>query len=108
MHFVFNGFHQNANLRHYRFERVTDDRTRDAYSVMADLTLLRKYEIGLQDAPLLCLRILENADQTSLRHRLTFSEDEMRKLAADKARAKEAAALKPKSHRPGPKANAQH
>ena len=110
MVFVLAGFQQKENLRHYRFEGIADDRTRVDYFVVADLVLLRKYQIGLQDAPLLCLHLLQSEGESSETRRLTFSEDAMRKYAGDRAAAKEAAALKAKKHRyiPKPNSSAHH
>jgi hypothetical protein len=104
VHFVFTGFQQSKNSRQFGFERIEDDRTRSAYVVVADLTLLRKYAIGLQDAPLLCLQLLKDAADPQVERRFTFTEDDMRKYATDRATAKEAAALKAK-HRRFPKPN---
>ena len=105
MVFVLAGFQQKENLRHYRFEGILDDRTRVDYVVIADLGLLRKYQIGLQEAPLLCLHLLQTEGESSESRHLTFSEDGMRKYANDRAAAKEAAALKAKKHRYIPKPN---
>lgn len=106
MTFVFTGFEQKENYRQFSFEGVGDDRSRVAFIVLADLALLRKYQIAIQDAPLLCRRLLEDADITSVVRSFTFTEDKMRKYATDRASAKEAAALKAKRHRPFPRPNA--
>lgn len=107
MNFVFTGFEQKGNFRQYGFDCVAADRTRVAYIVLADLALLRKYQIAIQDAPLLCRRMLEeDADGGTLVRSFTFTEDSMRKYATDRATAKEAAALKAKRHRNFPRPNA--
>jgi hypothetical protein len=105
VNFVFTGFEQKANFRQYSFEGVAADRTRVAYIVLADLALLRKYQIAVQDAPLLCRRLLEDAGEATITRSFTFTEDNMRKYATDRAAAKEAASLKAKRHRPFPRSN---
>jgi hypothetical protein len=100
VNFVFTGFVQKENFRQFSFEGVGEDRSRVAYIVLADLALLRKYQIAIQDAPLLCRRLLDDVGASSLARSFTFTEEKMRKYATDRASAKEAAALKAKRHRP--------
>jgi len=94
MKFVLAGFRQNENIRHYSFQGIGDDRrTRTEFSVGVDLTLLHKHGIPLQEAPLLCSRLLTSrgADE-QLRsvmfseRSLMFSDDDMLAYAAQRAR----------------------
>ena len=105
MSFVLTGFEQKENFRQFSFERIGADRMRLSYIVLADLALLRKYQIALQDAPLLCRRLLDDVDEGSVARSFTFTEEDMRKYATDRAAAKEAASLKAKRHRPFGRSN---
>ncbi|HLJ18278.1 MAG TPA: hypothetical protein VKV15_27555 [Bryobacteraceae bacterium] len=99
MHFTFTGFHQTNNIRQFQFEALAPDRTRSTFLVHADLTLLRKYHISLQDAPLLCLQLLETTDEAALSLSVMFSEEDMRKHDAGRIATREAALLKKKQAR---------
>ncbi|MEO7145805.1 MAG: hypothetical protein ABI165_20110 [Bryobacteraceae bacterium] len=99
MHFIFTGFRQTNNIRQFAFELLAADKTRSRFIVDADLTLLRKYHISLQDAPLLCLHLLEGADEESRAAAVTFTEDDMRKHESELTALREAALLKKKQAR---------
>lgn len=98
MQFVFTGFQQHENLRHYRFERIAEDKGRSVHVVLADPALLLKYQISLQDTPLLCLKLLEGVIEPPLPEQIVFSEEHMRTYAAERAIIREAA-LQAKAHR---------
>lgn len=104
MNFVFTGFQQTDNMRRFCFEAVLADRSRRAYVVTADIGLLRKHMIGLQDAPLICLHLLEDNGETTVPNHQMFTEEQMRRYAADRSAKKEASAAK--ARRPGPRARA--
>jgi hypothetical protein len=59
MEFVLTGFKQLDNIRQYHFDAVGQDRSRQQVTVGADLSLIRKYHIPLQELPLLCRLLLE-------------------------------------------------
>lgn len=59
MDFVLTGFHQLENVRRFYFDTAGDARTRQRVTVGADLNLIRRYKIPLQELPLLCRRLLE-------------------------------------------------
>ncbi|PYT19255.1 MAG: hypothetical protein DMG59_01035 [Acidobacteria bacterium] len=96
MEFVLTGFRQDTNIRRYRFEAIAADRTRKEVIVGADLGLIRKYKIPLQELPLLCRRLLEgHAEATAL----MFTETDMLGYANDRAAAAHAAEQKRRAHR---------
>ena len=84
MDFIFNGFTQDMGFRVFAFERMGPDRIRTKYTVRADLALLLRYGIRMQELPLLCRGLLErrsdNGEETGA---LTFTEDDMRLYAKD-------------------------
>jgi cold shock CspA family protein len=52
------GFEQIGNLREYRFERMVKGRETESFAMTADLALLMKHSVSIQDGPGLCLRLL--------------------------------------------------
>ena len=99
MDFVFTGFRQNNNVRQYAFDGIAADRTRTKFIVGADLALIRKYAIAMQELPLLCLRLLERRNESDQTRTLMSTEEDMRGYASDITAAKNAAALKKKAPR---------
>ena len=99
MEFVFNGFRQDNNVRHYAFERVGSDSARTRFLVDADLGLIRKYDITVQELPLLCRRLLERRPEGEPAQTITFTEEDMRAHASTCAAARLEAAQKRKPHR---------
>ncbi len=74
MQFLYMGFSQEVNVRRYRFqgvvprERPTKAARNLEFSLTADMALLARYQVRLQDGPSLCLQILTAA--------LTATEDD--------------------------------
>lgn len=70
----YTGFDQTRNVRTYQFEAIASGYAVRRFTVTVDLLLLLKHRIGVQDAPVLCLRKL-TADlrdsPESLRHELS-------------------------------------
>ena len=94
MEFVFSGFRHDGNIREFKFIGIATDRTRMAFRVDADLSLLRRHGITLQEAPLLCWRLLDGMEEEARTPVVTFSEQEMATLASERAAIAKAAALK--------------
>ena len=87
MKFVLAGFRQNENIRYYSFQGIGEDRrTRTAFSVGIDLTLLHKHGIPLQEAPLMCSFLLASKVGEEPFPSLMFSEEDMLLHAAQRAR----------------------
>lgn len=103
MDFVFTGFKQDSNFRHLAFDGVGEDRKRTHFVVGADLVLIRKYQITIQELPLLCLRLLEGHPDGP--KSVTFTEENMRAHAADRIAARETAAARRKPVRNTPSPN---
>ena len=84
MQFIFTGFTQDMGFRVFAFEGVGPDRIRTNHTVRADLALLLRYGIRMQELPLLCRRLLERRiDNGEERGAVTFTEDEMRLYVKD-------------------------
>src|SRR6266571_2978296 len=78
MQFILTGFTQDTGCRVFAFERTGEDRIRVRFTVRADLDLIRRYGIRLQELPLLCRGLLERRDESELKSTLTFTEEQMR------------------------------
>jgi hypothetical protein len=92
MQFVLTGFTQDLGCRVFAFEGIAVDRMRTPFTVRADLALIRRYGIQIQELPLLCRSVLERRDEASEAQAFTFTEDEMRTCATARAAAKDEAA----------------
>jgi hypothetical protein len=78
MEYVLTGFKQNLNIRLFAFDGLSDDRSnRTRFTVGVDISLIRKYDISLQELPLLCRHLLEEQTTTGTGRTLTFTEAHM-------------------------------
>jgi hypothetical protein len=105
MQYILTGFTQDLAFRVFAFERMGLDRVRTKFVVKADLALVRRYGIQVQELPLLCRNLLEKRDEGLETRTLTFTEDEMCLHAKDRTAAREAAASKRKPPRKPPAEN---
>jgi hypothetical protein len=105
MQFILTGFKQDLAFRVFAFERMGLDRVRTQFIVKADLGLVRRYGIQVQELPLLCRNLLEKRDQAQETRTLIFTEDEMCLHAKDRTAARQAAASKRKPQRKTPGEN---
>jgi hypothetical protein len=102
MQFSLIGFRQETGFRVFAFEGTAADRTRTEYTVRADLGLIRKYGIRVQELPLLCRGLLERAGEGQQQGTATFTEEEMRLYAHSCTEARNAALQKRKAPRTPP------
>jgi hypothetical protein len=99
MEYVLTGFQQDNNIRRYAFQGIAGDRSRTDFTVNVDLSLIRRYEISVQELPLLCRHLLE--EQVAEQDRtVEFTEDAMRGHASIRAAAQLAADQKKVHRRP--------
>jgi hypothetical protein len=73
--FVLTGFSHDLGFRVFEFDGVDEARTRTHYTVRADLTLVRRYGVRIQELLLLCRRLLDASEAPG--RSLTLSEAEM-------------------------------
>jgi hypothetical protein len=100
--FILIGFTQDNGFRLFSFDRIASDRVRTRCVVKADLSLVLRYGIQIQDLPLLCRGLLDRCQEGSEIAELTFAEDDMRECARERDAAREVAAKKRKSwHKSG-------
>ena len=92
MRFILTGFTPNTGFRVFAFQGIEADHTRTEFTVRADLSLIRRYGIHIQELPLLCRRLLERREEPE--HNLTYSEADMCRHQSDCVAIKEAAAQK--------------
>jgi hypothetical protein len=99
MQFVLTGFTQDTAFRVFEFDFVGPGQPRVQFTVRADLGLIRRYGIQVQDLPLLCRAVLEGREETEEARSFTFTEEKMSIHAKDCAAAKELAAQRRKPAR---------
>ena len=99
MGYVMTGFYQEEGIRRYTFKGAATEHTSQEFFVDADVTLLRKYGIALQELPLLCRRLLEKDATGQTARVLIFSEQLMREHAEHCAAIERAAKERRKTYR---------
>jgi hypothetical protein len=81
MQYILTGFTHDKGFRVFDFEGIGDDRVRTGYKVRADLALIHRYGIRVQELPLLCRGILEGRDEDEQQQTFTYTESDMRRNA---------------------------
>ena len=81
MQYILTGFSHEKGFRIFAFEGIGEDRMRTEYKVRADLTLIHRYGIRVQELPLLCRGILERRNESESQQTFTYTETEMRRIA---------------------------
>ena len=97
MEFVLAGFRQFDTVRQYYFDAVGDDRIRKRVAVDADLALVRRYGIPVQDLPLLCRRLLVARAKAES---IMFTESDILQYAKERAAAAHASQERRRARRP--------
>lgn len=65
MKFIYMGFtHETTGVRLYNFQGVVSPGIHKGFLVTADVALLTKHHIQIQDAPMMCMRLLESSAET--------------------------------------------
>ena len=71
MKLAYMGFrHETTGVRLYSFEGIIAEGKRKYFLVTADLALLFKHHIRIQDVPMMCLRLLESFAEAEPQPRL--------------------------------------
>lgn len=96
MRFILTGFTEEMGFRVFAFEGIDEDRTRTSFTVSADLALIRRYGIPIQELPLLCRSLLDRSEAGGETHTLTYTEEEMVVRANERAADRDKAAHKKK------------
>lgn len=81
MQYILTGFTHNKGFRVFAFEGIGEDRIRTEYKVSADLALIHRYGILIQELPLLCRSILERPHEDEKQRTFTYTESDMRRNA---------------------------
>jgi len=97
MQFVLTGFTERLGFRELAFEGVAAGHERNKFTVKAELALTRRYGIRLQELPLLCRGLLDRREEGAEIQSLTFTEDQMRMWADDRAATRVASTRKKKT-----------
>jgi len=96
MEFMLTGFKHFGNMRQYCFDAVREDRSREQITVAADLSLIRRYGIPLQELPLLCRLLLERHAKVEA---TAFTESDMVRYVSERAARANALVEKHRAHR---------
>jgi hypothetical protein len=96
MQFMLKGFTQDSAVRVFEFDCVGHSQPRTQFTVRANLDLVRRYGIRVQELPLLCRSVLETREASDETRALTFTEEKMIAYVKESAAAKELAAQKKK------------
>jgi hypothetical protein len=104
MQYILTGFTHDMGFRVFAFEGVGEDRVRTEYRVKADLALIRRYGIRVQELPLLCRAVLERRNETKEQRTFTYTEADMC-VQADVRATRDAATQKKKTPRRTPSEN---
>ena len=96
MQFMLKGFTQDSAFRVFEFDCIAPSRPRTQFTVRADLDLVRRYGIRVQELPLLCRSVLDAREPSNAARALTFTEEKMISYVKECAAAKELAAQKKK------------
>lgn len=75
------GFTHELGVRIFEFVGTDEGKTKHEYHVRADIGLIQRYGIRVQDLPLLCRRLLEQLSADDERRTLTYTEADMRGYA---------------------------
>jgi hypothetical protein len=105
MRFILAGFTQDLGFRVFAFARTGDDAAGSEYTVRADLGLIRRYDIRVQELPLLCRGLLERREPADETRSVVLTEEEMSLYAKTCSAARLAAAQKRKPSRRPPTEN---
>lgn len=97
--FTLTGFRQTNGIRYYVYQGHHCDGRASEFTVDAEVRLLQKHGIGLQELPLLCRRLLEKQNPDVSLRAVTFTEDLMKDHADQRAALKQAAQNKKKTYR---------
>ena len=99
MKLLYMGFtHKTPETRSYNFEGVAAAGTRKGFFVSAEVALLTKHHIRIQEVPMMCLRLLEAAAETEieLKSRNLTEADILAQVQAKAAEAEKAASKRAK------------
>jgi hypothetical protein len=98
MEYVLTNFEQQSNIRRFYFRGTNAARERMEFIVGVDLPTARKYNIPVQELPLLCLRYLEARTSDAQPRGVNFSEAQMADYATHRDLEKKRAESKRRGH----------
>ena len=98
MEYVLTNFDQQQNLRRFFFKGTNAERERFEFIVGVDLSAARKYNIPVQDLPLLCLRHLESRTSNAQPRGENFTDAQLAGYAAQRDADKKRTDAKRRGH----------
>lgn len=61
MHFIYQGFTHQGNVRSFNFQGINESKVETAFQIRVNLLLLSQNKVAMQDAPSFCLNLLTAA-----------------------------------------------
>jgi hypothetical protein len=78
MKYLYMGFaHKTTDSRQYNFQGLVSAGIRKGLVVTTDVALLTKHRIQIQEVPMMCLRLLESADEANPQADFVLTEADM-------------------------------
>lgn len=81
MEYTLTSFSHEVGFRVFTFLGTDKDRSRHMFTVRAELALIRRHGIRVQDLPLLCRALLDHRDLNQINSTFTYTEADMRRHA---------------------------
>ena len=88
LEFVLTGFTHELGFRVFAFDRIDAERQETACTVRADLALVRRYGIRVQELPLLCRSLLYKSKGGTDTRSLIFTEEAMQACISERSAAR--------------------
>ena len=105
MQFAYEGFSQNANERWYAFHAIERSEPGEAYVIRIDLQMFARHQVSIQNGPMFCLRLLQDAltsgpEQLQGFHEYRVVDSDFAAIKAERAEKAAALASKKPARRP--------
>lgn len=97
MHFVYQGFTHEGNVRSFNFQGINESNVETSFHIRVNLLLLSQNKVAMQDAPSFCLALLTSAatpDALEKLHHYQIVEEDLLPLVLDREKRATMKALK--------------
>lgn len=104
MHFVYQGFTHDGDIRSFAFQGIDERRVQMMYSIRVSLLLFARHRVAMQEAPAFCLHLLTDASASTPPglekfYNYQVVEEDLLPIVADRARRELQKAYKSSSRR---------
>ena len=98
MEYVLTNFEQQLNIRRFFFRGTNAAREKLEFIIGIDLSAARKYNIPVQELPLLCVRFLEERNSEAQPRGINFTDSQLASYAAQRDADKKRSDSKRRGH----------